>query len=111
MPIAARRARAPQKVPQKPADAPAPATEKGGLVAILQGCAEPVLRPEFREATVRLLNRCGIDVTFAKGEVCCGALVHHLGREEASLDAARRNVEAWTREMNGEGLDAIVIQT
>src|SRR3546814_1438805 len=76
---------APQKVPQKPSDAPSPATEKRGRVAILQGCAEPVLRPEFREATVRLLNRCGIDVTFAKGEVCCGALVHHMGREEASL--------------------------
>src|SRR3546814_13322718 len=34
-----------------------------------------------------------------------------MGREEASLAAARRNVEAWTREMNGEGLDAIVITT
>lgn len=110
-PIAAMLALAPQKVPQKPSDAPSPATEKRGRVAILQGCAEPVLRPESREATVRLLNRCGIDVTFAKGEVCCGALVHHMGREEASLAAARRNVDAWTREMNGEGLDAIVITT
>src|SRR3546814_5775468 len=56
-PIAAMLALAPQKVPQKPSDAPSPATAKRGRVAILQGCAEPVLRPEFREATVRLLNR------------------------------------------------------
>jgi glycolate oxidase iron-sulfur subunit len=80
-----------------------------GRVAILQGCAEPVLKPEVRAATVRLLNRCGYEVTFAKGEVCCGALVHHMGREAASLEAARRNVDAWTREIEGEGLDAIVI--
>jgi glycolate oxidase iron-sulfur subunit len=67
-----------------------------------------VLRPEIREATVRLLNRAGYDVVFAPGEVCCGALVHHMGREEASLEAARRNVDAWTR-LAVDGLDAVVV--
>jgi len=80
-----------------------------GRVALLQGCAEPVLRPEFRNATVRLLNRFGHDVVFAAGEVCCGALVHHMGREEDALIAARRNVDAWTAEIEGNGLDAIII--
>src|SRR3546814_9658986 len=84
-PIAAMLALAPQKVPQKPSDAPSPATEKRGRVAILQGCAEPVLRPDFREATVRLLTRCGLDVTFAEGEVCCGALVPTMGREDECI--------------------------
>ena len=65
---------------------------------MLQGCAEPVLKPEIRAAAVRLLNRVGYDVSFANGEVCCGALVHHMGREAAALEAARRNVDAWTRE-------------
>jgi glycolate oxidase iron-sulfur subunit len=32
-----------------------------------------------------------------------------MGRQAASLEAARRNVDAWTREIEGEGLDAIVI--
>jgi glycolate oxidase iron-sulfur subunit len=32
-----------------------------------------------------------------------------MGREEAALDAARRNVDAWTREIDGQGLDAILI--
>ena len=80
-----------------------------GRVALLQGCAEPVLKPEIRAATVRVLNRAGYTVTFAPGEQCCGALVHHMGREEAALAAARSNVDAWTREMEGEGLDAILI--
>jgi len=80
-----------------------------GRVAILLGCAEPVLRPSIRAATVRLLNRCGYDVAAVPGEVCCGALVHHMGRAAESLDAARTNVDAWTREIEGKGLDAIVI--
>jgi glycolate oxidase iron-sulfur subunit len=80
-----------------------------GRVALLQGCAEPVLRPQFREATLRLLNRCGHDVIFVPGEGCCGALVHHMGREADALDAARRNVDAWTVEIEGAGLDAIIV--
>ncbi|WP_176598529.1 glycolate oxidase subunit GlcF [Sphingobium sp. 15-1] len=80
-----------------------------GRVALLAGCAEPVLRPEFRAAAIRLINRTGYDVIFAPDEVCCGALVHHMGREDAALAAARRNVDAWTREIEGKGLAAIII--
>ncbi len=78
-------------------------------VALLQGCAEPVLKPQFREATVRLLNRMGHDVIFAPGEGCCGALVHHMGREADAKAAARRNVDAWTTEIEGAGLAAILV--
>jgi glycolate oxidase iron-sulfur subunit len=108
-PMAAMLALAPKTVPPRPSARPSAASARKGRVAILQGCAEPVLKPEVRAATVRLLNRAGYDVTFAAGEVCCGALVHHMGREAASLAAARRNVDAWTREIEGDGLDAIVI--
>ncbi|GAA0317530.1 glycolate oxidase subunit GlcF [Sphingomonas oligophenolica] len=99
-----------------PADVRAPASLQStavpgakGRVALLQGCAEPVLRPEFREATVRLLNRCGHDVVFAAGEGCCGALVHHMGREDDAIAAARRNVDAWTALIEDRGLDGIIV--
>jgi len=95
----------PDPVPAQSTRLPAPK----GRVALLQGCAEPVLRPEFRAAILRLLNRCGHDVIFAPGEGCCGALVHHMGRESEALDAARRNVDAWTAEIEGAGLDAIIV--
>ncbi|MCK9544148.1 MAG: glycolate oxidase subunit GlcF [Novosphingobium sp.] len=108
-PLAAMLALAPADLPHRPADAPSPAPRKHGRVALLQGCAEPVLRPRFREAAVRVLNRCGYDVVFAQDEGCCGALVHHMGKAAAALEAARRNVNAWTREIEGEGLDAVVI--
>jgi glycolate oxidase iron-sulfur subunit len=67
-----------------------------------------VLRPEIREATVRLLSRCGYEVAFAKNEGCCGALTWHLGREDDGLNSARRNVDVWRGEM-AKGLDAIII--
>ncbi len=78
-------------------------------IALLQGCAEPVLKPEIREATARLLQRAGYEVVFAPGEACCGSLAHHMGRKREALAAARRNVDAWTTEIEARGLDAIVI--
>jgi glycolate oxidase iron-sulfur subunit len=82
-----------------------------GRVAILAGCAQPVLRPEINEAAIRLLNRLGIEVVVAEGAGCCGALTHHMGFEEAAHESAKANIAAWHREIAGEGLDAIVITT
>ncbi|WP_457091218.1 glycolate oxidase subunit GlcF [Microvirga sp. P5_D2] len=87
----------------------APEGERRGRVAILSGCAQPVLKPGFNQAAVRLLNRHGIEVVQPKGEGCCGALVHHMGRDEEGHSFAKRNIDAWIAEMDGEGLDAIVI--
>ena len=109
-PVAAMLALAPDWSAARPSEADVAAKgNRRGRVALLQGCAEPVLRPEIRAAATRLLARAGYDVVFAPGEGCCGALVHHLGREAESLAAARRNVDAWTREIEHGGLDAIVI--
>jgi glycolate oxidase iron-sulfur subunit len=37
--------------------------------------------------------------------------VHHLGREDESLQAARRNVDVWTRQIEAGGLTAIIVTT
>ncbi|MBM6596580.1 glycolate oxidase subunit GlcF [Microvirga pudoricolor] len=104
---------APARIPPRsPYDAPGtfrPDGVRRGRVAILSGCAQPVLKPGFNEAAVRLLNRHGVEVVQPKGEVCCGALVHHMGRDQESHTFAKRNIDAWIAEMDGEGLDAIVI--
>ena len=76
-------------------------------VALLSGCAQRVLGPQINEATIRLLTRHGCEVVVAAGAGCCGALTHHLGR--GGHDYARDNIEAWTREIDGDGLDAVVI--
>jgi len=78
-------------------------------VALLAGCAQPVLKPGINEATIRLLTRHGVEVVIAEGAGCCGALPHHMGKSEQAHALARANIAAWTREIEGEGLDGIVI--
>lgn len=82
---------------------------KRGRVAILTGCAQSVLDPAINETTIALLTRLGVEVVVPQGEACCGALVHHMGREAAALASAKQNVDAWTRAIDQGGLDAIVI--
>ncbi len=78
-------------------------------MALLSGCAQSVLAPEINAATVRLLNRAGVEVVVPKGEGCCGSLAHHMGVEKRALNQARADIDAWSREMDGDGLDAIVV--
>ncbi len=78
-------------------------------IALLSGCVQPVLKPTINEATIRLLTRHGVEVVVAAGAGCCGALTHHLGEEPPALRSAKANIAAWTTEIEGEGLDAIVV--
>ncbi len=78
-------------------------------VALMTGCAQKALNTDINDATIRLLRRLGCDVVVASGMACCGALAHHMGRSGESHGQAARNIRAWMREENGEGLDAIVI--
>jgi glycolate oxidase iron-sulfur subunit len=78
-------------------------------VALLAGCANEALAPSITQATIRLLNRHGVEVVLAPEAGCCGSLEHHIGREAGALGKARANIDAWTREIEGEGLDAILV--
>ncbi len=80
-------------------------------VALMTGCAQRALNTDINDATIRLLTRLGCDVVIADGQGCCGALTHHMGKTAESHATAAKNIRAWTREMQGEGLDAIVINT
>ncbi|MGH6937235.1 MAG: heterodisulfide reductase-related iron-sulfur binding cluster, partial [Methylocella sp.] len=87
----------------------APAAAPFARVAVHGGCVQQVLRPGVTGATIRLLTRFGIEAVLAKGEGCCGALLHHLGKEAGALAQARANIDAWTAEIERYGLDAILI--
>jgi glycolate oxidase iron-sulfur subunit len=106
---------APASVPppaavERPGVHPAQGTRRG-RVALLAGCAQQVLEPSINEATIRLMTRMGVEVVVARGAGCCGALTHHMGRHDAALEAAKANIEAWSREAEGGGLDAILVNT
>src|SRR2546423_2801479 len=70
-----------------------PQRARKGRVALLQGCAQPVLAPAINAAAIRLLTRHGVEVVLAAGGGCCGALVHPLGPQDQALRPARANID------------------
>ncbi|MEW8029066.1 MAG: glycolate oxidase subunit GlcF [Candidatus Thiodiazotropha sp.] len=80
-------------------------------MALLTGCAQQALNTDINDATIRILRRHGCEVVVPHGAGCCGALTHHMGKTIESLAAAERNIRAWMKEIDGDGLDAIVINT
>ena len=96
-----------------PSPGPAPPRPRPSArkrVILLAGCAQQVLRPEINDATIRLLARRGVDVEVAPGAGCCGALVHHMGREAGAIAMAKRNIDAWTRLIDkGDPVDAVIV--
>ena len=89
----------------------APKGQRRKRVALMTGCAQKALNTDINDATIRLLTRLGCEVVVAEGAGCCGALTHHMGKAEHSHKAAAANIRAWISEVDGDGLDAIVINT
>ncbi|HLI23244.1 MAG TPA: glycolate oxidase subunit GlcF [Stellaceae bacterium] len=85
---------------------PAQGTRKH-RVALLRVCAQDVLAPRIDEATIRLLTRHDCEVAFVPGQACCGSLTHHMGRNARGM--MRAAIDAFVREIETHGLDAIVI--
>ena len=74
-------------------------------VALLHGCATAALGGEIHHATIRVLNKLGVEVVMPEATGCCGALHHHAGDEEHARKLARKNVAAW-READ---VDAVIV--
>ena len=80
-------------------------------VALLAGCVQQVLSPQINEATIRLLNRHGIEVIMPKNINCCGSLNHHLGKNDLAKETFKKNILIWYEEYLNNGLDAIISNT
>ena len=98
------RRRPPAEVPVS-SSRPTPVAKRARM-ALLEGCVQTVIAPEINAATIRLLERAGVEVVVVGG--CCGALVHHLGQEPRAHALAASIVERLHTELAGKGLDAIV---
>jgi glycolate oxidase iron-sulfur subunit len=103
---------APRKLPPQTvlvAGTHKPVGARRARVALLAGCAQQVLDPEINAATIRLLTRLGVEIVIPKSAGCCGALTHHMGKHDPAMASARANIAAWTAELDGGGLDAIIV--
>ncbi len=85
--------------------------ERRMRVALMTGCAQKALNTDINDATIRLLRRLGCEVVVAKGQGCCGALTHHMGKADLAHGSAAANIRAFMAEKAAGGLDAIVINT
>ncbi len=84
--------------------------ERRYRVALMTGCAQKALNTDINDATIRLLRRLGCEVVIPRGMGCCGALTHHMGREDEAHGFAEANIRAFLAE-KPKGLDFIVINT
>ena len=80
-------------------------------VALLTGCVQKVIAPQINEASIRLLNRHGIEVVVPKNIDCCGSLNHHLGKSDHANKTFKKNILIWYEEYINNGLDAIISNT
>src|SRR4028119_622633 len=71
-------------------------------VALFVTCFNDTMFPESAQATVRLLERLGVDVDFPAGQTCCGQMHINTGYRTEAVPLVRRYVESF------EGYDAVV---
>ena len=85
--------------------------KKIARVALLTGCVQKEISPQINEATIRLLNRHGVEVVTPKKIRCCGSLNHHLGKEDDAHKDFKNNIITWYEEHKKGNLDAILSNT
>ncbi|GAB4434534.1 MAG: heterodisulfide reductase-related iron-sulfur binding cluster [Chloroflexi bacterium OHK40] len=74
-------------------------------VALVTGCIMSTAFAEVHEATIRVLQKNGVEVILPPGQGCCGALHTHGGDLDGGRELARINIAAF----EGLGVDAIII--
>ncbi len=78
--------------------------ERKYRVVLLSGCIANICFARLNEATVRVLQANGCEVTVHDGQTCCGALHVHAGLRESARKLARKNIDA----LADAGFDAIL---
>lgn len=85
------------------ADAPHP--ERRKRVALFTGCIMRAGFANIHEATVRVLERSGYEVSVPADQICCAALHVHAGERDIARAMAKRNIDLFAQ----QDWDAIVI--
>jgi len=78
--------------------------ERKYRVVLLSGCIANICFARLNEATVRVLQANGCEVTIHDGQTCCGALHVHAGLRDSARKLARKNIDA----LADAGFDAIL---
>lgn len=69
-------------------------------VALLAGCVQQALAPDFNWATLRVLAKNGVEVVIPARQECCGALGMHQGESEEARRHARANLRVFPKDVD-----------
>jgi L-lactate dehydrogenase complex protein LldE len=64
-------------------------------VALFITCFNDLLFPQVGRATVRLLERLGVEVAFPPDQTCCGQMHFNTGYRDQALPMVRRFVRQF----------------
>lgn len=98
-----------KKIPERPVIRAVPNRLHSRRMLMLQGCIQATASPNTNDAAVRVLDRLGIQLIMEKQAGCCGAVNYHLGEQKSGLDKMRNNIDAWLPQIEGGGIEAIII--
>ncbi|UOO81298.1 glycolate oxidase subunit GlcF [Uruburuella testudinis] len=96
------------KVMAKKAAGQVPQAVHGRKMVMLEGCVQPGMSPNINNATLRVLDKLGIQLLRPQNAGCCGAVNLHMSVQEKSLNDMRRNIDAWWPLLEA-GAEAVLI--
>ncbi|MEK4198886.1 (Fe-S)-binding protein [Cytobacillus sp. FSL K6-0265] len=67
-------------------------------VAFFTGCIMDVFFARINDLSIKLLKHAGCEVTVIKNQTCCGALQHHEGDSETTIQLAKENIRAFEKD-------------
>jgi glycolate oxidase iron-sulfur subunit len=79
--------------------------ERKATAFLHAGCVMHVAFADWNEASVRVLQRAGIEVVVPRDQGCCGAITIHAGELDRGRELAKRNIAAF----EASGADVYVI--
>ncbi|MDB4533946.1 heterodisulfide reductase-related iron-sulfur binding cluster [Vicingaceae bacterium] len=80
--------------------------QRRARVGLLLGCAQSVLAPQINAATIRVLNRNGVEVIAPRNQSCCGALDWHNGKLKQARKLASLNFPLFPTDLDGIVINA-----
>lgn len=77
-------------------------------VLLLDGCVQSITSPEINLSLQNLLGTLDIATTIENQAQCCGAIHHHNGMPDKSLQLVKNNIDAWWPHIE-KGCDTILM--
>lgn len=74
-----------------------PIGEKSYSVGFFVGCIMDVMFSKINDDSIKLLQLAGCEVTLIEEQSCCGALLHHGGNKDKTVELAKKNIEAFEK--------------